>query len=622
MNLGSTILAFPHHKMNESIRHLKSVEWTAKMLDCKESQSKVVNAMLSIIDLSKDEFKNKQISLADASVQSEIAKNIELGLLKGVCKYVYGSPKTRENIKDMDEFINAFSSIANQLNQIQSNQHITIYIEPLPHEDQLLDTFDKVIDVCDTLNVVTNYDTILFKPLFDLGSFMRKPYLELNRDSAQHIADNTDRVHVSQPDVFNTINDLDIEYLNFLKLIALENEHITFVYEHINRYDNTSIDDFIRIMHEPLEPCEDVLYDVIIIGSGIYGLFSACKLRQKGLKVLIISKDNVRNDNLKSTQIASVVNQARVHNGYHYPRSITTAQNSVKHYERFKDEFDDCIIDDFNQIYAIPRYGTQTSASQFETFCQRLNVRCDNFTNFQLNSRNLQGSWLTDEVAVDTCKMMQKMLKRNQNTPIYFDEVKELEYYGRDNWLVTTQDNSQFEGRYVLNMSYAGINEIENKIKNRTFNETPIQFQVCEVALFRTENKMSNAYTFMDGPFISIMPHTQDGLISLTSVTHTPHIKSNKRPDLSELRSRKDFMIQEAKRFLSKEYLTQLHYVESRYVVKAIPKGSENNDNRLITINKQPQMRFASILSGKLNAVYELEDYLQEISDKCNYLLS
>ena len=214
------------------------------------------------------------------------------------------------------------------------------------------------------------------------------------------------------------------------------------------------------------------------------------------------------------------------------------------------------------------------------------------------------------------------MLKRNQNTPIYFDEVKELEYYGRDNWLVTTEDNSQFEARYVLNMSYAGINEIENKIKNRTFNETPIQFQVCEVALFRSENKMNNAYTFMDGPFISIMPHTQDGLISLTSVTHTPHIKSNKRPDLSELRSRKDFMIQEAKQFLSKEYLTQLHYVESRYVVKAIPKDSENNDNRLITINKQPQMRFASILSGKLNAVYELEDYLEEISEKCNYLLS
>lgn len=70
MNLGSTILAFPHHKMNESIRHLKSVEWTAKMLDCKESQSKVVNAMLSIIDLSKDEFKNKQISLAYAFQQS------------------------------------------------------------------------------------------------------------------------------------------------------------------------------------------------------------------------------------------------------------------------------------------------------------------------------------------------------------------------------------------------------------------------------------------------------------------------------------------------------------------------------------------------------------------------
>ena len=39
---------------------------------------------------------------------------------------------------------------------------------------------------------------------------------------------------------------------------------------------------------------------------------------------------------------ASQVNQARVHNGYHYPRSLTTALSSVKYYERFTRDHADC----------------------------------------------------------------------------------------------------------------------------------------------------------------------------------------------------------------------------------------------------------------------------------------
>ena len=619
MQIGSTILAFPNHKLNQSIRYLNSVEWTAKMLDEKEAGTKIANAMLSIIDLSKDEFQgDRSVSLKNADIQHEITRNIELGLLKGIEKYVYGSPKTREDITSVDEIKQYLLKIEREVNKIQTKQNVTFYIEPLPHKNNVLDTFESVVKACKELNQAHKESKVIFKPLYDLGTRLKQNNKMPTKEEAMYIAKHTDRVHVSQENVQNEINELAPEYRNFLKLINHYNSNITFIYEHINLNENNSLEEFITKMNEPPEACSEVQYDVAIIGGGIYGLYSAYQLIKKGLLVLIISKDDVRHGPLKDKQIASVINQARVHNGYHYPRSITTAKQSIQNYERFKNDFKDCVIDDFNQIYAIPRYGTQTSSSQFETFCHHLDIRCDEFISKDLIKDNIQKSWLTDEAAVDTCSMMNKMVQLNQKTPMYFDSIEHLNYNRGQGWNIQTSDGSNFKANRILNMSYAGINEIEHKVKGAQIKKTSIQYQVCEVALFKTKNDMhlNNGYTFMDGPFVSIMPHTKEGLISLTSVTHTPHIKSNLRPNFKNITSRKDFMLQEAKQFLAKKYLDELQYVESRYVIKAVPQDASHNDNRLITINENTYSNFTSILSGKLNAIYELDDYLNKIVDE------
>mgnify|MGYP001291441700 CR=1 FL=1 len=63
-------------------------------------------------------------------------------------------------------------------------------------------------------------------------------------------------------------------------------------------------------------------YDILIIGGGFYGTYLSeyfCKL---GKNVLLCEKE----DSLMGR--ASYANQARVHNGYHYPRSVLTALRS------------------------------------------------------------------------------------------------------------------------------------------------------------------------------------------------------------------------------------------------------------------------------------------------------
>ena len=69
--------------------------------------------------------------------------------------------------------------------------------------------------------------------------------------------------------------------------------------------------------------------DIIIIGAGIYGLYLANleELKDKRIIVLEIEKSAFKR--------ASLINQARLHNGYHYPRSYQTASDSHKYFERF-----------------------------------------------------------------------------------------------------------------------------------------------------------------------------------------------------------------------------------------------------------------------------------------------
>src|SRR4051812_47042389 len=69
---------------------------------------------------------------------------------------------------------------------------------------------------------------------------------------------------------------------------------------------------------------------------------------------------------------ASLRNQARVHQGYHYPRSVLTALRSRVNYTRFVDEYADCVDETFAHYYAIGRNLSKTTASQFAEFCRRI----------------------------------------------------------------------------------------------------------------------------------------------------------------------------------------------------------------------------------------------------------
>lgn len=87
-------------------------------------------------------------------------------------------------------------------------------------------------------------------------------------------------------------------------------------------------------------------FDKIIIGAGLYGLYSALFCAKRGQRVLVLECDNT------AFGRATYINQARVHQGYHYPRSISTALKSAGYFERFNRDYAFCVNKEFDQIYA------------------------------------------------------------------------------------------------------------------------------------------------------------------------------------------------------------------------------------------------------------------------------
>ena len=64
---------------------------------------------------------------------------------------------------------------------------------------------------------------------------------------------------------------------------------------------------------------------------------------------------------------ASYTNQARVHHGYHYPRSILTGLRSRVNFPRFVTDFRDCVTEELDAYYAIARQFSNVTAAQFRT---------------------------------------------------------------------------------------------------------------------------------------------------------------------------------------------------------------------------------------------------------------
>lgn len=368
-------------------------------------------------------------------------------------------------------------------------------------------------------------------------------------------------------------------------------------------------------------------YDYVIFGAGIYGLYAAHLLAKKDLQVAVIEFDD------KPLQRASYINQARVHNGYHYPRSVSTAVKSAHYYDRFVHDFSFAINDQFKKIYAISANDSLTNAEQFLNFCQYVDIPA-----LEVNSRTyfnqgtVEATFETLEYSYDANLIRNwyiEELSKFTNVSIYYQKVLDTVKESDNEFILNFSDGSVFASNNILNATYASINQIIKKFNYELFTT---KYEICEVIMTEvTGNIKDVGITVMDGPFFSLMPFGKSSYHSLTSVGHTPHETSfSALPEFScqqytnQCSSNQLFNCNECAvrpqsawtrmHQLSKKYLIpeiEVTYKKSLFAVKALISASELDDSRPTVIKEFSESpRFLSVFSGKFNTIYDLEEVL------------
>ena len=310
-----------------------------------------------------------------------------------------------------------------------------------------------------------------------------------------------------------------------------------------------------------------------------------------------------------------------------------TALKSAHYFQRFCDDYGFCIKRDFKQIYATSATLSWTNAEAFQKFCVDSNIPCDRIDEKEYFVNGLcDGAFLTEEYTYDAMILRDfflSELEKLESVDILYDQkINKVEEIDR-NWIVSSS-GVQYETTFILNATYAGINEVQKMMKFDTFN---IKYELCEIILCEVGDKLKNVgLTVMDGPFFSIMPFGKTGYHSLTSVTFTPHITSYDTTATFECQSRSNgtcspqhlsncnycpakpesawpYMSQLARKYMLPEL--EFRYVKSLFSMKPILKVAEIDDSRPTMVKvERNDPTFVSVFSGKINTIYDLDEVL------------
>ncbi len=375
-------------------------------------------------------------------------------------------------------------------------------------------------------------------------------------------------------------------------------------------------------------------YDKIMIGAGLYGLYAAYFCARCGQHVLVLECEDA------PFKRATYINQARVHQGYHYPRSLSTAMKSAGYFARFNKDYGFCINREFQKVYATSSEYSWSDGEQFMKFCEAAQIPCEELNPGKFFKEGMcDGAFLTREYTYDAMILrdffMEKLAEMESLVEIHFNAVIERIEKAQDVYELYVREKdsdtlAEYRTGFVLNATYASTNQILDLLGYDKFG---IKYELCEIILCDVDDRLKEyGFTVMDGPFFSIMPFGKTGLHSLTSVTFTPHATSyDAVPQFScqadsggtcsgsRLGNCNDCMARPATAFpymanLARKYLREEYgfaYRDSLFSMKPILMSSEIDDSRPTVVRTySTDPTFVGVLSGKINTVYDLDEIL------------
>lgn len=349
-----------------------------------------------------------------------------------------------------------------------------------------------------------------------------------------------------------------------------------------------------------------------IIGGGFYGCVIALYLDHYGGRVTLYESAD------KLLTRASYNNQARIHQGYHYPRSMITGVRCVANFQKFCQIFATSVYRDFVKLYGIARRDSLVSAAQFQTFCERIGAPLKpapkKYKNY-FDPELVEEVFETQEYAFDAAKLRQFLLGELDTSRVelrYSSPVERLNKHADGQIAVELYSG----GEQLVDEVYAcGYSQLNTLLRRSSLPLLPLKHEVAEMALVRVPRELQElGITIMDGPYFSLMPFPAEQLHSFSHVRYTPHESwqdalLDRDPErymqAQTIRSNFVKMRQDALRYVP--LVRGCEYVRSLVQAKTVLTRNERNDGRPILLRRNyayPGLNL--VLGGKIDNIFDV----------------
>ena len=345
-----------------------------------------------------------------------------------------------------------------------------------------------------------------------------------------------------------------------------------------------------------LEQVRNVIYKkALVVGAGVFGLTSAIALSHNGYDVVVREKED---DLMKG---ASSINQYRLHKGYHYPRSIETAQECQRGLQTFKRKYESSVVNgNIQHLYSIASEGSLVSGDEYKNFLEKVGLEYyerEPMPNCDLTIQANEELFNPEQLILSLHKKLY-----SSGIKVYVNsEVKSL-------------DEEKFDVAVIA--TYSQINQLLDEKKE-------YQFEVCEKPVVRLPKIFENlSVVIMDGPFMCLDPYVNNSHV-LGNVVHAIHetnigtkpiVSEELKPYLNKglIRNPKitniDKFIESGKKYFGDEF-EDLEHIGSMYTIRTVLSNREQDDSRPTLVEKVNDNVY-TLFSGKIDTCVDAANQL------------
>ena len=338
---------------------------------------------------------------------------------------------------------------------------------------------------------------------------------------------------------------------------------------------------------------------VAVAGGGWYGCHIASSLKAHGVSVDLFEK----NDCLFSE--ASGNNQFRLHQGLHYARSAQTRYQSRDGYHRFAERYPKLSTPVENNIYLVPK---EASLIDFDTYFSIMLSSGISIEKIPLKSIDhidagrFEGAVRCQERVVLTSAARGYFTKRLNGTVNLNHAVTEVQQRDGHVWV----DGVAYD--HFIDATWGALPSASGESGSVYFEPTLLLY-------YRLREDLSApfpAITLVDGDLWSIYPTEDPGVLTQSSVTHTPLGRyENKSRAYERLAAVDANLIDEKRRSMEAEvhpympgFKETFTFVGPQFAIKTKPKGLSENRACGVAANG----RCFNVQSGKIDNIFYATD--------------